>query len=218
MRASNTYDNGGSKATKIAIVTALHIGVAIALIHMKGPVAPPLPPLVMEPITPPIDHTPPPEPEVDTTPVKMEPTIYVPKTEIVTAPPPPDFVAPRAEPLPPGPPPAPTTGGARTGTGTGDGQVAAAKKPYTIVGQGECARPDYPASAARNGETGTVSLALLIGTNGKVAEARIEKTSGSKVLDRAAVAALQDCKFKPATDNGVAEPAWGRIAYVWSLD
>ena len=38
-------------------------------------------------------------------------------------------------------------------------------------GQGECARPDYPASAARAGESGTVSLALLIGANGKVADA-----------------------------------------------
>lgn len=216
MRASNTYNPNGSKITKIAIVTALHVGAAIALIGMKvhGPT---LPVLVVEPITKPreVIVEPPPPVKVDTTTAKVEPTIYVPKTDIKTEPPPKDVIV--AKTLPEGPPPPPTKGGG--GTGKVDLPVAPPTAlPYTLAGQGECARPVYPASAVRNGETGTVSLALLIGTNGKVSDARIEKSSGSRVLDRAAVAALSDCQFKPATNNGVAEPAWGKIAYVWSLD
>lgn len=216
MRASTTYNAGGSKITKIAIVTALHLGVAVALIGMKVRV-PSLPVVVVKPITKPkqVIIDPPTPVQADTTTKKLDPTIFVPKTDIVSEPP---KDAPHAKELPAGPPPAPGKAGGDTGTGIVDVPVKPVTKPYTLAGQGECARPDYPASAVRAGESGTVSLALLIGANGKVADARVEQTSGSKVLDRAAVAALSMCKFKPATNNGVAEPAWGKIAYVWSLD
>ncbi len=82
----------------------------------------------------------------------------------------------------------------------------------------DCAKPDYPARAARNGETGTVSLALLIGTDGRVTDSKVQRSSGSRELDKAAQAALSLCKFKPAMEGGVAQPAWGQIAYVWTLD
>jgi protein TonB len=81
-----------------------------------------------------------------------------------------------------------------------------------------CALPDYPSSAARNGETGTTTLALLVGTDGRVSSARIQGSSGSRVLDRAALNALSLCKFKAATNNGVAEAGWAQLAYVWKLD
>jgi protein TonB len=217
MRASNTYDNGGSKITKIAIVTALHLGVALALINMRIH-TPPAQVVVVEPITKPKDVIvdPPTPVDVDTTTKKLDPTIFVPKTDIDVEPLKDTL---HAKVLPPGPPPPPPEkGGTEHGTDIVAPPVKTVAKPYTLAGQGECARPDYPASAVRAGESGTVSLALLIGTNGKVSDARVEQTSGSKVLDRAAVAALSMCKFKPATNNGVAEPAWGKIAYVWSLD
>jgi protein TonB len=81
-----------------------------------------------------------------------------------------------------------------------------------------CALPDYPASAARLGETGTTTLALLVGLDGRVSSARIEHGSGSRVLDRAALNALSLCRFKPATSNGVPEAGWAQLAYVWKLD
>ncbi|UUZ51198.1 energy transducer TonB [Massilia sp. B-10] len=37
---------------------------------------------------------------------------------------------------------------------------------------------------------------MLIGTNGQVTESRIQKSSGFRELDRAAIAALSMCKFK----------------------
>jgi protein TonB len=81
-----------------------------------------------------------------------------------------------------------------------------------------CALPNYPVNAARNGETGTTTLALLVGTDGRVSSARVQQSSGSRDLDRAALNALSLCKFKPATSNGAAEAGWAQLAYVWKLD
>ena len=81
-----------------------------------------------------------------------------------------------------------------------------------------CATPNYPVNAARNNESGTVTLALLVGTNGKVTDSRIKSSSGSRELDKAAVAALSTCTFKPAMNGDVAEPGWAQIAYVWTLE
>lgn len=217
MRASNTYNGGGSKATKIAIVTALHIGVALALINMKV-IGPSTPPVDVKPITKPETERPPATPpvEVDTTTGKLKPTIYIPDTTFETEKP--TEVVPIAQKLPPGPLPDVTGGPGEKGGGGGTLQPA---KPVHIAPRADardCVRPDYPAQAARNGDTGTVSLALLIGVNGKVSDAKVERSSGFKELDRAAVAALSMCKFKPATTGGVPEPAWSKMAYVWSLD
>jgi protein TonB len=81
-----------------------------------------------------------------------------------------------------------------------------------------CAKPDYPVNAARNGDTGTVTLALLVGADGRVQNAKVQKSSGHRELDRAALNALSLCQFKPAMNNGVAEAGWGQIAYVWTLE
>jgi protein TonB len=214
MHASNAYLSGGSKASKIAIVTALHLGVALAFINMKVlPSAPP--PFVPEPVHTP-KTTPPPPPKLelpDTTTKKIEPPIFIPKQEVVTLEKPP-VEAPIAKVLPPGPPPEVI----RDLRKVGATEVTPPAKPVYVPHAGNCARPDYPARAAREGVSGTVSLALLIGADGRVADSKIEHSSGSRDLDKAAVAALSMCTFKPATTNGVAEPAWGKLAYVWSLD
>ena len=217
MHASNTYNGGGSKATKIAIVTALHIGVALALINMKV-VGPSAPPVEVKPITKPAPELPQPPTPPDTSTKKVDPTIYIPDTVIVTEPTPVDPIF--AKRLPPGPPPEPTAGPSEKVPVSGPSAPAVAK-PVHIGPRADardCIRPDYPAQSARNGNTGTVSLALLIGTDGKVSDAKVERSSGFKDLDRAAVAALSMCKFKPATTDGVPEPAWSKMAYVWSLD
>ena len=87
-----------------------------------------------------------------------------------------------------------------------------------VVDAQACVKPDYPKNARRNGDTGTVMLAFLIGTDGKVADSRIEKSSGFRELDRAAQAGLSLCKFKPGTADGVPQQSWTRMQYVWSLD
>lgn len=218
MHAMSSYENSGSKVTKIAIVTALHLALGLALVNMtitkevtheNGPimfdpgVAPPPPP--------------PPEP-VDAPAPTATPTIFVPRTDFDVQPTPntptlttsnvpatpPTVVGPAVVTPPVTPPPV----------------VVAPKGVYmpALASASNCALPDYPARSARNGDTGTVGLALLIAPNGQVADAKVTSTSGFRELDHAALAALSLCKFKPATNNGVPESAWGKIAYVWTLE
>lgn len=81
-----------------------------------------------------------------------------------------------------------------------------------------CEPPKYPKAALMNEETGTVSMGFLIGTDGKVVESKIEKSSGSKSLDKAALTALGQCKFKPGTKDGKPEQLWAKVDFVWKLE
>ncbi|MFZ6845905.1 energy transducer TonB [Undibacterium sp. RuTC16W] len=86
-----------------------------------------------------------------------------------------------------------------------------------VVEAKSCEKPEYPRNALRNEYTGTVTLALLVGIDGRVVDARVEQSSGYKELDQAARAGLSLCKFKPASLNGQAQKSWSKIQYVWSL-
>ncbi|MDM5178837.1 TonB family protein [Massilia sp. DJPM01] len=221
MHFSQQHIGSGNKFTKMAIVTALHIAVGVALIHNMNRVAPvtvteagpiEVTPVLEKPLEPP------PEPEqFKTDPVV--PPLLIPRPVIDIVPPPPD-VAITGTVIDKVPPPPAIEPGRKVEQVIPPSVVPAAKQARTAVlaDASACVKPDYPARAARNGDTGTVSLALLVGVDGKVSDARVDKSSGSRELDKAAVAALSMCKFKPATTNGVAEPAWAQIAYVWTLD
>lgn len=221
MHAEAKYGDTGSKFGKIAIVTALHLGVAFALIHMKMNVK-------VEP-TKIIDAFPVPLPKVPLTPPEPKP---LPVDKLPELPKPfvrdePVTIAEDPRPILPPPlivdpgPPVIEGPGVQSGTGGGGGKAVAEKAQVftaALANAKDCVLPEYPKNALRNGDTGIVSLALLIGTNGQVTESKIQKSSGFRDLDRAAMAALSMCKFKPATNNGVAQPAWGQIAYVWRID
>ena len=108
------------------------------------------------------------------------------------------------------------------GGGTGGGSVEAVRhEPVNVaavIDAANCAKPTYPAGALRNGDEGTVTLAFLIGKDGHVASAKIERTSGHRDLDRAALQGLSLCAFKPGTVDGVAQESWARMQYAWRLD
>lgn len=87
-----------------------------------------------------------------------------------------------------------------------------------VVDPKACEKPEYPRKSLRNEEQGTVTLAFLIGLDGQVVDSKVEKSSGSKDLDRAAIAALSLCKFKPGTVDGKPEQSWTRMQYVWKLE
>lgn len=82
----------------------------------------------------------------------------------------------------------------------------------------DCATPEYPRKSYRYNEEGTVTLALLIGANGHVIQSRVEKSSGFKDLDNAALAALSLCRFKPGTVDGKPEQSWATLHYQWKLE
>ena len=87
-----------------------------------------------------------------------------------------------------------------------------------VVNSSACSKPEYPAVSVRTGEEGIVTLAMLIGIDGRVLEANVEKSSGFKALDKAAKLGLSLCKFKPASTDGIAEKSWTKIQYAWKIE
>lgn len=93
-----------------------------------------------------------------------------------------------------------------------------ALRPAVMVDARACPTPAYPINAYRNGESGSVLLALLVANDGRVLESKIQKSSGSSDLDKAARKALSQCRFKPASSDSQADPTWATLTYVWSID
>jgi protein TonB len=78
--------------------------------------------------------------------------------------------------------------------------------------------PPYPPSAIRGGIQGTVTLRLEIGTDGSVADAVVAESSGSAVLDDAAVAWVKShWRYRPATQNGTAVASTTLAAVTFNL-
>jgi protein TonB len=78
-------------------------------------------------------------------------------------------------------------------------------------------KAEYPKASLMNEEEGAVSLAFLVSADGNVVESKVEKTSGHKNLDKAAVKSLSACKFKPGTKDGAPAQTWTKVDYVWKL-
>ncbi|PRC93389.1 energy transducer TonB [Solimicrobium silvestre] len=98
--------------------------------------------------------------------------------------------------------------------------VAKASGPSVVaavVDFSTCDKPDYPRNSVRNEEHGTVRIAFLIGLDGRVADSKIEKSSGFRALDAAAKNGLSLCKFKPGTVDGKPQQTWTAVDYVWTL-
>jgi protein TonB len=210
-----------AKAAKFAVIAAVHVVVGTVFVHSintKAISLSKLPEQVLVMIEPERPTPPPPPPEPPKPAQQLAPPdLFVPKTDVPVAPPPlPDTVqattASDPSPFPAMPsdpvPEAPATPGANPGQ----------MRTAVFADASGCALPAYPPAAAREGVTGTSTLALLVGTDGRVSSARIEQSSGSRVLDSAALNALSLCKFKPATNNGVPEAGWAKLAFVWTLD
>lgn len=75
----------------------------------------------------------------------------------------------------------------------------------------------YPADALRNGESGTVLLRVTVGTDGVPYGIALARSSRSRSLDRAAMAAVRTWRFRPATSNGQPVPATVQIPVSYSL-
>jgi periplasmic protein TonB len=214
--------NPGKHAVGIGIVIVMHILLGWALVNglartvievIKGPIEtkiieetkpPPPPPENLPPppkfAPPPPSFVPPPE-VVITPPPTPAPTITV---TPVAPPPAPVVIAPTA-PAPPAPPAPPAVAA-----------VAA------ITSVADC-KPSYPAAAAKEEATGTTKIRFTIDASGKMLGAEVLKSAGAsrahKILDRTAVSALSECKFKPGRDEtGKAVGAYAIVDYVWKLE
>ncbi len=65
-----------------------------------------------------------------------------------------------------------------------------------------CRSPLYPTRAIRSKWTGTVVAQLSVGEAGEVLAVALIKSSGYKILDQAALACLEDWRFRPGTRQG----------------
>ncbi len=211
------FDTSRKNYSGLAFVAVLHLVAAgIALKHSTILVTRATEP---EPVT----VTPlPPEPKIlppnvpDVQPTKL-PVITLPELPFLIAPvdPPITTVPPDNQPrekTPPGP----------SGPDTRRDPVEPERRQpvnvAAVIDAASCAKPAYPAAALRNGDEGTVTLAFLIGKDGHVASAKVERTSGYRDLDRAAMQGLSMCAFKPGSIDGVAQESWARMQYAWRLD
>lgn len=61
--------------------------------------------------------------------------------------------------------------------------------------------PDYPLSARRRGQQGTVVLTVRVAANGHALEVKVKHSSGYASLDEAAIHAVHDWEFEPARVN-----------------
>jgi protein TonB len=79
-------------------------------------------------------------------------------------------------------------------------------------------KPVYPLSAQRRGEEGTVIVLVLVTRTGLPENVSVEKTSGHRGLDEAAVAAIKTWRFKPAREGSQAVDSWVRIPVVFRIE
>ncbi|MCE6814919.1 TonB family protein [Acinetobacter baumannii] len=101
--------------------------------------------------------------------------------------------------------------------------AAPAPKPAGVTrgvseGSAGCEKPEYPCEALMNEEQGTVRIRVLVDTSGKVIDAKVKKSSGSKILDKAATKAYSLCTFKPAMKDGVPQQDWYEIEYPFVIE
>lgn len=64
------------------------------------------------------------------------------------------------------------------------------------------AQPRYPAEAQRRGVEGDVLLRVAVDANGVPTDIGYVERSGNRDLDRAAISAARDWRFRPATRDG----------------
>ncbi|MBI1773689.1 MAG: M56 family metallopeptidase [Burkholderiales bacterium] len=91
------------------------------------------------------------------------------------------------------------------------------KKP--VIDFAQC-RPMYPRESLNKKETGRVQLAVLIGADGEILNAKVERSTGHRMLDNAVVDALKTCKEKaiPGKINGEYAQIWTKVQFVWKLE
>lgn len=79
------------------------------------------------------------------------------------------------------------------------------------------AQPPYPPVARRLLQEGTVTLLLLVNEDGAIARGMVERSTGFRSLDQAALDGARTWSFNPATLDGKPHCMWGRFAVTFRL-
>jgi protein TonB len=190
----------------LMLMVLVHIGLIIALTGgLKAPLSlPALDPTKVRVIDPP--------PTTKPKPIAVVPVAPWRPTHTATEPP---LVSKTGEPI------AAIDNGVQPGDST-DGQttdIAQTVVPPRTDSRYPLTQPAYPSASRRMGEEGTVELKLYITIDGRVGEARIERSSGFARLDEAALRkALRSWRLLPARVNDVPVPGWHHIAVTFHLN
>ena len=227
-------------------VLALHLGMGWVLMQIKPIVLPPPKPkpiqVKMVQLAPPPPPTPPAQPKIPEPAKPIEP----PKPVQIVEPPRPQPIQPKpvpviaAKPMPSvaptpvtpvavaapapidvDPPPAVTvTPPAPTPSPAPIEKAPSAPKMVAVTGVSYKRAPDteYPESARDRREQGVALIKTLIGVAGKVESATVEKSSGSRQLDQAAIRAVKRASFYPYQENGVAAAVYVLIPIEFTLE
>ena len=78
--------------------------------------------------------------------------------------------------------------------------------------------PPYPLLARKRGYQGTVLLEVLVSKDGKVASIQLSRSSGYKILDRAAIKGVRDWLFYPAKRGDELIEMWVKIPIRFTLN
>jgi protein TonB len=231
-------------AAALAASAVLHL-VAIGLAPRASSVEPPPPPALNvvivpkpvppppAPVTPPVPRPmkseprrvtkpqpvakPQPQPPREATPTPApdrKPVLALPET----APSAPTFSVPQAPPQPPAPEPKPSAAAAPPGPAPAAKEPVATSQPVFDAGYLRNARPRYPLIARRNGVEGTVRLNVLVTKDGRPAQIQLRQSSGSSVLDSAALDAVKQWQFAPARRGQEPVEQWVEVPIVFRLD
>jgi protein TonB len=80
-------------------------------------------------------------------------------------------------------------------------------------------QPDYPPTSRRLGEEGSVTLQVLVDTEGKVTDGKVQTSSGFPRLDEAALKhALRAWRFTPGTEDGKPVSAWHLVKVTFKIE
>ncbi len=77
--------------------------------------------------------------------------------------------------------------------------------------------PQYPQQARKRGFQGTVILKVLVGKDGRVADLRVQESSGHDILDQIALEAVRGWAFMPGRRGDEPVEMWVRVPILFEL-
>lgn len=94
----------------------------------------------------------------------------------------------------------------------------APEAPSASPVQPDLAPPRYPAYAAEHNLGGKVVLIVDVAADGSVSNATIERSEPKGIFDEAALAAVRNWRFKPATEHGKPVASQVRVPIEFKMD
>ena len=96
--------------------------------------------------------------------------------------------------------------------------AANAAEPSARLKSANCNVPYYPRGWQDEDLQGTVRLAVLVGADGSVQDAKVVESSGHRALDKASLRAGSTCKFGAASKDSDGASFWTTVQYKWVMN